>query len=90
MGLVSMLVVLAIALWLLALSEVLSSIAKYATALGGLLFMILGGVAAYMINSDTMLAADVGAFVMPATYVLLGITFAAALLAVDIGHRARQ
>ena len=94
MGLVSMLVVLAIALWLLALSEVLSSIAKYATALGGLLFMILGEVAAYMIDSDSMLAADVGAFVMPATYVLLGITFAAALLLLILGivrgNKARQ
>jgi tetratricopeptide (TPR) repeat protein len=85
MGLVSMLVVLAIALWLLALSEVLSSIAKYATALGGLLFMILGGVSAYLIDSDSMLAADVGAFVMPTTYVLLGITFAAALLLLIVG-----
>jgi tetratricopeptide (TPR) repeat protein len=42
--------------------------------------MILGGVAAYMIDSDQMLAADVGAFVMPTSLVLIGVTLAATLI----------
>lgn len=85
MGLVSILVVLAISLWFLALSEALSSIAKYATATGGLLFMILGVVGAYLIDSDRMLAADVGNFVTPTTWVLLGVTLAAAILLAVVG-----
>lgn len=51
MGLLGMLVVLAVSLWLFAISEVMSTATRYGTALGGILFFGTGLYGAYSIEN---------------------------------------
>ncbi|MEO5952870.1 MAG: tetratricopeptide repeat protein, partial [Chloroflexia bacterium] len=82
MGLIALLIVLATSLWLFALSEILSSAVKYGTAFGGFIFLIIGGVSAYLIESDSATPADVGAITTPASWATGIITF---VLAAGLG-----
>ncbi len=74
MGLIALLIVLAASLWLLALSEILVSAVKYMTGLGGLIFLIIGGVAAYIIDADLAAPGVVGAVVWPVSLIAGGLT----------------
>ena len=53
---IAALILLAIALWFFAVSETIEHVVKYATALGGLAFMIMGCLAAWAIEAGTDLA----------------------------------
>ena len=48
-----MLMVLGVSLWFLALAESIENPARYSLALGGLIFLLLGSVGAYLIDTET-------------------------------------
>jgi tetratricopeptide (TPR) repeat protein len=78
MFLFAMLIVLAVALWLFAVSEVISNAVKYAIAAGGVLLMLLGGLGAYFADAGQAPLDNVAAIVWPATW-LISILFVAAV-----------
>jgi tetratricopeptide (TPR) repeat protein len=48
-----MLMVLGVSLWFLALAESIENPARYSLALGGLIFLLLGSIGAYLIDTET-------------------------------------
>lgn len=80
MALLGVLVVLAISLWLLALSEVLGTATRYATGVGGALFLILGAYGVYSIENSTGPPSGTTNLLWFFSYILGGLTLAGSVL----------
>jgi tetratricopeptide (TPR) repeat protein len=80
MFLLAMLIVLGIALWLFALSEVISNTVKYFTATGGLLYMFLGGLGAYLVDSGQASQDAVATLTWPVAWAMAGLTLVVVLV----------
>lgn len=70
MALIALLIILAAALWLFAISEILSSAVKYSTAFGGLIFLLIGGISAYLVESEVASPADISSIIIPTSWVV--------------------